>query len=113
MPRIGEAAPAFEAQTTQGPINFPGDFKGKWIILFSHPSDFTPVCTSEFVTFGSMADEFEAFNCELVGPVSYTHLDVYKRQRQEAGFPPGKRSIDRAIGRRQPVICLLYTSRCV
>lgn len=67
MPRIGEAAPAFEAQTTQGPINFPADFKGKWIILFSHPSDFTPVCTSEFVLFGSMAGEFEALNCSLVG----------------------------------------------
>lgn len=67
MPRIGDEAPAFEAVTTQGKIYFPADFEGKWIILFSHPSDFTPVCTSEFVTFGKMAEEFEQLGCQLVG----------------------------------------------
>ena len=67
MPRIGEQAPAFEAVTTQGKIRFPEDFKGKWKILFSHPADFTPVCTSEFMTFGKMAAEFEALNCQLIG----------------------------------------------
>lgn len=67
MPRIGEMAPEFKAVTTQGPINFPGDYKGKWIILFSHPADFTPVCTSEFMTFGSMSEEFEQLNTQLVG----------------------------------------------
>lgn len=67
MPRIGEKAPSFTAVTTQGTINFPEDYKGKWKILFSHPADFTPVCTSEFMTFASMADEFEALNCQLVG----------------------------------------------
>lgn len=67
MPRIGDPAPAFTAQTTQGPINFPVDFAGKWVILFSHPADFTPVCTSEFITFGSMQEEFEALNCQLIG----------------------------------------------
>lgn len=67
IPRIGEQAPSFEALTTQGKINFPVDFKGKWIILFSHPADFTPVCTTEFMTFGKMAAEYEALNCQLVG----------------------------------------------
>ena len=67
MPRIGDPAPEFTAQTTQGMINFPVDFKGKWVILFSHPADFTPVCTSEFMTFGSMQEEFDALNCQLVG----------------------------------------------
>lgn len=67
MPRIGDAAPQFTAVTTQGTINFPDDFKGKWKILFSHPADFTPVCTSEFMTFGTMAKEFEELNCQLVG----------------------------------------------
>lgn len=67
MPRIGDQAPAFEASTTQGKIKFPEDFKGKWVILFSHPADFTPVCTSEFMTFGKMAKEFEALNCQLLG----------------------------------------------
>ena len=67
MPRIGDAAPAFEANTTQGHISFAADFKGKWKILFSHPADFTPVCTTEFMTFGHMAEEFEALNCQLIG----------------------------------------------
>lgn len=67
MPRIGDPAPQFTAVTTQGPINFPSDYKGRWKILFSHPADFTPVCTSEFMTFAKMAEEFEALNCQLVG----------------------------------------------
>jgi peroxiredoxin (alkyl hydroperoxide reductase subunit C) len=67
IPLIGEPAPAFKARTTQGPISFPEDYKGKWVILFSHPADFTPVCTTEFMTFASMAEEFRALNCELIG----------------------------------------------
>lgn len=67
MPRIGEAAPAFKAVTTQGDISFPDDFKGSWVILFSHPADFTPVCTSEFITFATMEDQFAQVNCKLVG----------------------------------------------
>lgn len=67
MPRIGDKAPAFEAVTTQGNIRFPEDYKGKWIILFSHPADFTPVCTSEFMTFAKMEPEFTRLNTQLVG----------------------------------------------
>jgi len=67
LPLIGEKAPAFEATTTQGHISFPEDYKGKWVILFSHPADFTPVCTTEFMTFASMAEEFKELNCELIG----------------------------------------------
>ncbi|CAM4375794.1 peroxiredoxin [Zobellia nedashkovskayae] len=67
MPRIGDAAPEFKAVTTQGDINFPADYKGSWVILFSHPADFTPVCTSEFMTFASMEDKFNEANCKLVG----------------------------------------------
>ena len=67
MPRIGDAAPEFSAVTTQGNINFPGDYKGSWVILFSHPADFTPVCTTEFMTFASMQDEFAELNTKLVG----------------------------------------------
>ncbi|NLT03312.1 MAG: peroxiredoxin [Bacteroidales bacterium] len=67
LPRIGEPAPAFKAVTTQGDINFPADYKGSWVILFSHPADFTPVCTSEFMTFASMEEQFNNANCKLVG----------------------------------------------
>lgn len=67
MPRIGEKAPVFKANTTQGEINFPADYKGKWVILFSHPADFTPVCTTEFMAFASLQDEFEKMNTQLVG----------------------------------------------
>lgn len=67
LPRIGEKAPEFQAVTTQGNINFPADYKGSWVILFSHPADFTPVCTSEFMTFATMEPKFEKANCKLVG----------------------------------------------
>jgi peroxiredoxin (alkyl hydroperoxide reductase subunit C) len=67
MPRIGDKAPSFKAVTTQGEINFPGDYSGNWVILFSHPADFTPVCTSEFMTFASMEKQFYEANCKLVG----------------------------------------------
>lgn len=67
MPRIGDRAPEFKAVTTQGPINFPSDYSGNWVILFSHPADFTPVCTSEFMTFASMEKRFEKAGCKLVG----------------------------------------------
>lgn len=67
MPLIGDDAPKFKAKTTMGEINFPEDYKGKWVILFSHPADFTPVCTTEFMTFASMQKEFQDLNCELIG----------------------------------------------
>lgn len=67
MPLIGDTAPSFQAKTTQGDIKFPDDFKGKWVILFSHPADFTPVCTTEFMTFATMIEEFKSLNVELVG----------------------------------------------
>jgi peroxiredoxin 2/4 len=67
MPLIGDDAPAFKAKTTQGEINFPEDYKGKWVVLFSHPADFTPVCTTEFMTFASMQEDFKKLNTELIG----------------------------------------------
>jgi peroxiredoxin (alkyl hydroperoxide reductase subunit C) len=67
MPLIGDTAPAFKAKTTQGDINFPEDYKGKWVILFSHPADFTPVCTTEFMTFATMQEDFRKLSTELVG----------------------------------------------
>lgn len=66
MPLIGEQAPAFEASTTMGKIKFPYDYFGKWKILFSHPADFTPVCTSELLVLASMQSEFKKLNAALV-----------------------------------------------
>ena len=77
MPLIGDKAPSFTAETTQGKINFPEDFKGKWVILFSHPADFTPVCTTEFMTFASMDEEFKKLNCQLIGlSIDSTHSHI-------------------------------------
>ena len=85
MPLIGDKAPAFVARTTQGPINFPADYAGKWVILFSHPADFTPVCTTEFMTFASMIDQFKALNTELVGlsvDSIYAHIAWLRRIKE-------------------------------
>ncbi len=59
--------PEFQAQTTKGIINFPKDYKGKWVILFSHPADYTPVCTSEFVAFAKRYEKFKELNADLIG----------------------------------------------
>jgi len=73
LPLIGDPAPEFKAQTTHGLIEFPKDFKGKWVALFSHPADFTPVCTTEFVAFAKRYKEFQALNTELLG-LSVDHV---------------------------------------
>ena len=67
LPLIGDPAPAFIAETTQGIVHFPEDFAGSWTILFSHPADFTPVCTTEFMMFAELAEKFEALNTRLLG----------------------------------------------
>jgi peroxiredoxin (alkyl hydroperoxide reductase subunit C) len=66
MPRLNETAPAFETKTTHG-LKKLSDYKGKWLILFSHPADFTPVCTTEFVAFSKNYPRFQALNCDLLG----------------------------------------------
>lgn len=67
MPLIGDKFPTLEVQTTHGKKKLPNDFKGKWFILFSHPADFTPVCTTEFYAFQKRYDEFKKLNTELIG----------------------------------------------
>lgn len=89
MPRIGDPAPAFTAVTTQGPINFPADYAGKWVILFSHPADFTPVCTTEFMTFASMAEEFRALDAELLGlsiDSNFSHIAWLRTIKEKIKF---------------------------
>lgn len=67
IPLIGEIFPEMEVKSTQGMLKLPSDFAGKWIVLFSHPADFTPVCTTEFVGFAKKAKEFEEANAQLIG----------------------------------------------
>jgi peroxiredoxin (alkyl hydroperoxide reductase subunit C) len=89
IPLIGQDAPAFTADTTQGPITFPADYKGKWVILFSHPADFTPVCTTEFMTFARMQPEFRALNAELVGlsiDSTYSHIAWLRTIREKIQY---------------------------
>lgn len=66
-PQIGDPAPEFTAQTTNGMVKFPSDYTGKWVILFSHPSDFTPVCTTEFIAFQKRLKDFNDLNTEIIG----------------------------------------------
>ena len=67
FPLIGEEFPKLTVKTTQGIKNLPDDYRGKWFVLFSHPADFTPVCTTEFVAFQMKKEEFDKLNCELIG----------------------------------------------
>lgn len=87
LPRINEPAPAFHAQTTHGSRSL-ADYKGKWLVLFSHPADFTPVCTTEFTAFARAADDFRAANTELLGlsiDSIYSHLAWVQNIKEKFG----------------------------
>lgn len=129
LPLIGEPAPSFRAETTQGPITFPDDFRGKWVILFSHPADFTPVCTTEFMTFAAMQPEFEKLNCKLIGlsiDSTYSHIAwlrtikekiEYKGMKNvEVGFPVISdltMEVSKAFGMLQPAASTTQAVRAV
>jgi len=88
MPRIGDQAPDFEAVTTKGKIKFSEYAKGKWTLLFSHPADFTPVCTTEMSGFALRKDEFAALNTELMGlsiDSVHAHLAWVNNVRKNTG----------------------------
>ena len=88
MPLLGETFPELEVQTTHGPMKLPEDLKGKWTVLFSHPADFTPVCTTEFVGFQKRADEFAALNCQLIGlsvDQVFSHIQWVRWIREKLG----------------------------
>ncbi len=67
LPLIGDKFPEVEVKTTMGTFELPKHYEGKWFVLFSHPADFTPVCTTEFVGFQKKYNEFRELNCELIG----------------------------------------------
>ena len=91
--RINDAAPDFVARTTQGEKRL-SDYRGRWLVLFSHPADFTPVCTSEFIALARQADAFSAIDCDLMAlsvDSLYSHLawlkDIYRRFGVKVSFP--------------------------
>ncbi len=86
LPRLNEPAPAFNAPTTDGPRSL-ADYKGKWLVLFSHPADFTPVCTTEFIAFARRADDFRQRGAELLGlSIDSTHSHIAWMRNIEEKF---------------------------
>ncbi len=88
MPRIGDMAPDFEAVTTKGSLKFSDYAKDKWVVLFSHPADFTPVCTTEMSGFAQRKAEFDALNTELIGlsiDSIHAHLAWVNNVRERTG----------------------------
>jgi len=87
MPRLNEAAPAFDAPTTHGPKTLE-DYRGRWLVLFSHPADFTPVCTTEFIAFARRHDDFLALNTDLLGlsiDSHYSHVAWVRNIQEKFG----------------------------
>jgi len=129
LPLIGDRAPEFRARTTQGEINFPKDFEGSWVVFFSHPADFTPVCTTEFMTFAAMQGEFAKRNCKLLGlsiDSIYAHIawlrTIYERieykgmKNIEITFPvieDLKMEVSRLYGMLQPKASTTQAVRAV
>lgn len=86
-PRMNEAAPEFDVNTTHGPRKL-SDYRGRWLILSSHPADFTPVCASEIIALGKAYEQFKSLNCELLGlsiDSNYSHLAWMQNIREKFG----------------------------
>ncbi|GGY49371.1 peroxiredoxin [Parvularcula lutaonensis] len=88
--RLDEPAPLFEARSTKGTVRL-SDFAGRWVLLFAHPADFTPVCTSEFVALARASERFEALDCALIGLSAdsvYSHIAWFDRIEADFGIRP-------------------------
>lgn len=122
LPRIGSPAPQFEAVTTQGTIKLE-DFKGSWLVLFSHPADFTPVCTTEFVAFAEIYPELQKRKVELLGlsiDSVYSHIawmrNIEERMKVKIPFPiiaDLNKEVATLYGMIMPGESKTETSRCV
>ena len=122
LPRIGESAPAFEAESTHGVLRLE-DFKGSWLVFFSHPADFTPVCTTEFLAFAAIHKELRAKGCELLGlsiDSVFSHIAWVRRIEEKLGakieFPVVadlSRQVAELYGMIMPGESKTETSRCV
>jgi alkyl hydroperoxide reductase subunit AhpC len=121
-PGLGDKAPEFTAQTTMG-IKSLSDYKGKWLIFFSHPGDFTPVCTTEFISFAENYQEFKDRDTELLGlsiDSNTSHiawiLNIYKNTGVEIPFPvvtDRDMRVSRMYGMLQPGVSSTATVRTV
>lgn len=122
LPRIGSPAPQFEAVTTHGTLRLE-DFKGSWLVLFSHPADFTPVCTTEFMAFAKMHPQLRELNCELLGlsiDSVYSHIawvrNIEEKMGQKIDFPviaDLNKEVAQKYGMIMPDESQTETSRCV
>ena len=122
LPRLGTPAPNFQAETTHGTIRLE-DFKGSWLILFSHPADFTPVCTTEFIAFAQIAPELRKRNVELMGlsiDSTYSHIAWVRNIEEKFGvkipFPviaDLNKEVASLYGMIMPGESKTETSRCV
>ena len=111
LPLLGDAFPSLSVVTTHGPMNLPEAFKGSWFVLFSHPADFTPVCTTEFVAFQRRVKEFDALGCKLVGlsiDQVFAHIKwvswIKEKLNEEITFPviAGTESVALQLGMLHP-----------
>lgn len=87
VPRLNELAPDFTVKTTQGIVKL-SDYRGRWLVLFSHPADFTPVCTTEFIAFAQRHDDFKKLGCELLGlsvDSNYSHIAWIRSIKEHFG----------------------------
>jgi len=122
LPRIGSPAPTFEADTTYGSLRLE-DFRGNWLILFSHPADFTPVCTTEFLAFAAIAPELKKRKVELLGlsiDSTYSHIawvrNIEEKFEVKIPFPiiaDLNKEVATAYGMIMPGESTTETSRCV
>jgi peroxiredoxin (alkyl hydroperoxide reductase subunit C) len=122
LPRLGSPAPQFEAVTTQGTLKLE-DFRGSWLVMFSHPADFTPVCTTEFVAFAKIHSRLRELNCELMGlsiDSVYSHIawirNIEEKLSQKITFPviaDLDRKVASLYGMIMPGESKTETSRCV
>jgi peroxiredoxin (alkyl hydroperoxide reductase subunit C) len=122
LPRLNEPAPQFQANSTFGPISL-ANYKGKWVVLFSHPADFTPVCTTEFVEFSKRFEEFEKKNVQLIGlsiDSVYSHIawvrSIEHHFKVQVKFPliaDLDMKVANAYGMIHPGAATTATVRCV
>jgi peroxiredoxin (alkyl hydroperoxide reductase subunit C) len=122
LPRLNEPAPQFEAVSTHGPIKL-SDFKGRWVVLFSHPADFTPVCTTEFIAFARRQPEFDRLGAQLIGlsiDSIYSHIawvrNIEENFKVDINFPviaDLNTRVAQAYGMIHPGASETATVRCV